>query len=134
MILGVVVGLGILAALFMYLAFTLDDMHAVVKYLAVIFSILVMLALSSYILNNQDPCELKLINQTISQGGNFTAFEYDYICVPDPQQSAGLTAYKLMNRFTTLLGWYAFVFVVYWIFQFFGIDLLQKVKDLFGRP
>lgn len=156
----VVIGLGIIAALFMLLAFKLDEQHQVIKVTALIFSILSMLAISSSVLNNQDHCEI-LVNYTNNvyvYGSNFTGYHWDYdydlnpaqapdyeifhvkqyytydrFCFDNPAEGSGLSVFKLMNYFIRILQWYALVFIIYWIFNYFGIDLLQKARDLFKK-
>jgi len=129
----VIIGLGILSALFIYMAFTLAENHAVLKYLSFYFALLVMIALSSQInTEGEQHCDFKLINQTVSSG-NFTAYQYDYICEQEAKTASGLAGFKLVQRFHTLIGWYALLYVIVLLLKFVGIDLIQVVWTWLGR-
>lgn len=132
---SVIIGLGIIAVLFMYLAFSLDDKHAVIKVVSLVFSILSMLAISSYVLNNQAHCEIVVVSENDTVVGADTAkvFSYDRVCFDSSTESSGLSVFKLMNYFMRIFQWYSFVFIIYWIFDFFGINLLEKAKQIFGK-
>lgn len=131
----VVIGLGIIAFLFFYMGFKLSETHQIITVISVIFGILSMVAISSYILNNQDFCEIVVVseNTSISATDTNTSFGYDRVCFSSSTEGSGMTVYKLMNYFVRIFQWYSFVFIIYWIFGFFGIDLLKKAEQLFKK-
>lgn len=130
---SVLIGLGIIAFLFMYMAFRLDDKHAVIKVVSLIFAVLTMMAISSYVLNNQDHCDIVVTfsNETTPTASETDiVYSYERVCFESSTEGSGLSIFKLMNYFVRILQWYSFIFIIYWIFDYFGINLLEKAKQL----
>lgn len=155
----VTIGLGIIAFIFLALALKLDEKHFFIKILSLFFCVLSMLAISSHVLNNQQHCEIlaNYTNNVYVYGANFTGYhwDYDYDLNPaqaptyalfhvkeyptynrycfDTDEASGLSAFKLVNYFLRILLVYMFVYLIYWLFDYWGINLLKKVEDLFRR-
>lgn len=154
------IALGTIAALFFYMAFKLDDKHAVIKYVSAIFGVMMMLSIASFALNNQEICEIQLnyTNNVYVYGSNFTGYHWDYdydlnpaqapdyelfhikqyneyilVCFDSPSPGSGLTAFKLVNYFIRILIGYALIFAIYMLFQKMGMDLLKKAQEIFRK-
>lgn len=153
-------GLGIIAALFVVMAFKMDDRHIILKVLALTFTLLTMLSLSSYILNNNQDCEIVLLteNATFIYGDNFTInsehwdehsdqptpnqitgvylfdedieYYYQQVCYDKPGAASTEAAFKLVNYFIRIALIYMFVYIIYWLLNDRGRELLALVEEL----
>lgn len=128
----ITIGLGVIAGLFLAMAFLLDEKHVIIKLVSFVFSILIMYLIANHLLGNLDYCSIELRNITKSVGGNFTQYEYDRVCFTNTE-TTGITTFKLLTYFLRILLYYIFVFIVYWIFDFFGINLFEKIQELFNK-
>ncbi len=157
----VVIGLGVLCFSFFYLAFKLDDKHALMKILSLIFGVLVMLVMSSRIVLTQDCAILPTYTHTTYQyGANFSGYHWDYntstaptftpaedpaflfhewtnttyarVCFDYPDNT-GFSIFKLMNYFIRIMLWYIFGFLLWLIFNTFGNKMLELARRLFTK-
>lgn len=129
---SVFIGLAAIAALFMYMAFALDDKHSFIKVISLVFSILAMLSTAGFILNDPGNCAIVLQNQTVT--GNYTAYSYDRLCY-DTDNNAGssLGIFKLINWFMRILFWYFLIFIIYWLFDYWGMNILDTLRGMFNK-
>lgn len=159
----VTLGLGIIAGFFLVLAFKLEDQHFFIKILGLFFSMLTLLSLSSYIMNNQQQCEIVLLSTNVTNvyGDNFTTnsphwddhsdvptpdqisgvylfdvdtdYFYQQICYNKPGSASTLAAFKLVNLFIRLALVYMFIFIIWWLFAEKGREMLAQVERLMRR-
>lgn len=124
------IGLLIIAALFMFMAFKLDDKHVVLKVIGLVFSVLSMLLLSGHLLGTEDYCETIVRNQT-GVDSYTTAYGYDRQCFTYTQ-TTGLTTFKLMNYFVRIMGWYIIFVTIYIGLDFLNFNILDRLKMRFS--
>lgn len=130
----ITIGLGIMIIFFLAVAHLLDEKFIVYKAVALYTSLLLVLVLSSHLntLTDNYYCSIELKNTTLSQGGNFTEYNYDRVCY-SYEKNTGLTAFKLVNYFVRYLPWYIFVMIIYFIFRELGYDILDEIRKLLGK-
>lgn len=121
MTLGSIIGLGIIAFLFLYITFNLEDKHQVVKGLALFFALFSMLLVAKSMIDNTRECDLFEINNTVT--GNTTTYNYDTRCY-DNTDATGTPNIT----FNMILGFISFVFIYLIGFLFwFGGGYLKEV-------
>lgn len=124
------IGLGGIAALFMLMAFFLDDKHFFLKIICLVFSFLTMFLLSHHLYSSQDYCQTVVRNQTISSGT--VTYQYDRVCF-DYEHTTGFTLFKMMNYFIRVIGWYIFFFIFWIILYITGFNPVEKIKNWLRR-
>lgn len=119
---------------FLALAFLLEETYAVYKVVSLILAILTILLLSSHlnVIADNYYCEIVVRNETITQGGNFTSYEYARECFAYDKNTA-FSIFKLVNYFVRYLPVYIFVLLLYLGARGLGLDLLERVRDLFRK-
>ena len=130
MTLETVVGLGILAFLFSYMAFQLDEKHNILKVLMFVFSILLMFIISKVSYEGMTFCEILPVNATMS--GVTAHYEYERVCFENTDKS-GFAGFKLMNYFVRILNWYIIIIVLLMMFDLFKFKPFEQVKRWFNR-
>lgn len=120
-----IIGLGILAFLYFYLAFNLEERHQVIKAFALFFGVFILILLSKGMIDSTRECDLKLMNETLSNGGNVTTYDYDTICY-DITENVGTsnTAFRLNLGFVGIL----FIYLISFLFWFGGGYLKEVIK------
>lgn len=130
MIIETIIGLGILAFLFTYLAFQLDEKHNLLKVIMFVFGILLMFILSKVTYSSMDYCEIMPINSTVS--ANTTSYSYERICFDNSDQS-GYAAFKLMNYFLRIFNWYIYIVLLLMLFDLFKFKPFERIKRWFNH-
>lgn len=110
--LSLVVGLGIVAFLFLYFAFNLDNDHFLLKLLLIFFFAFTILLIPHATI--QDDCEMKMVNETVS--GNLTTYDYARTC--DTTDSTSKTRFLwIVMSFVMLFVLYFSIYLVYHYFM-----------------
>ena len=112
MALELILGLGIVAFLFLFFAFKLDEDHFLLKLLLIFFFIGIILLIPNASVN--DSCQLLVANSTTGSGlhENVTFTEYKEICSPD-------IATTTETNFLRLVLWFFRIFVTYFSIYLF---------------
>lgn len=141
------------------MAFQLDQKHVIIKVISLIFAVLMLLILSNHLLVTQDNCEIVLNRQeeVFVYGDNYTGYHYDYyIDNPNPSVTdlnlfhknitynytqvcfdyggtSPLSSFKVTNYFIQIFQWYIFIFILYFILDVMGFNLLERAQRLFNK-
>jgi len=120
--LSLVLGLGIVAFLFLYFAFKLDEDHFLLKLFLIFFFLISILLMPNAIIN--DNCQLMKANETIL--GNVTTFEYSSVCDD--------SASKTKTGFLKVVLWFFRIFVTYFSLYlfYFWTKRSEELKKWFG--
>lgn len=76
--------------------------------------------------NPNDPASVFLFHKQINYG-------YSWQCENTDRPGAGLSIFKMLNYFLRILLVYMFLYLIYWIFDYFGINLLRLAERYFKR-
>lgn len=130
----ITIGLSVMILFFLVLAFLLDEQYAVYKIISLFMGIWLVLLLVSHlnVITDNYYCDILVKNETITQGGNFTSYEYARVCYPYGKNTT-LSAFKIVNYFIRYIPWYAFIMLLYLGAKELGFDLLDKLRNMFQK-
>lgn len=101
MILGLVAAIGVLAFLFLYFAFNLDQEHFLLKFMLIFFFAFTIILLPNAVINNS--CVIDVQNTTVS--GSTTVYNYESYCDNTTTQTE--------NTFLKIPLWFFRILVTY---------------------
>jgi len=130
-VIALVIGLGIIAYLFLYFAFQLDQEHFLLKILLVFFAISTMILIPKASIS--DNCNVIVDNTTETVVGNVTTIENDYttICSDNITQT--------QRSFLLIPMWFFRIFITYFSLMIFwhwtkrNEKLMDFIKRMVGR-
>lgn len=76
--LGVILGVGIIAAVFLFIAFKLDEEHGILRFAFIMFSMGLLFLIPASVIHNENVCEVVLNDTEIV--GNSTYYDYTTYC------------------------------------------------------
>ena len=111
------VGIGITAFLFLYLAFKLEKQHFLMQLLAISFALYCIILLGKTGLDSRSTCDLVLQNQTTIS--NTTYFAYNTSCYVSTSETS-ITFTKIGLWFFRIFFVYLFVYLFYSVLEHWG--------------
>lgn len=120
--LSLLIGLGIIAFLFLYFIFNLDEKHFLLKLLMSFFFIGILLLIPKVLIDHQDNCNVVIANETVT--GNVTSYEYKEHCETDTYNTPTIL-YKTIMGFIRIYILYIFLYFNY-------VMWFEKILDDWG--
>lgn len=81
---GTIIGVGVIAAVFLFIAFKLDDEHGLLRFAFILFVMGLLFIIPAAVVQNEEVCEL-VINESeeyYQYGNNFTSNHWDTYSTP----------------------------------------------------
>lgn len=116
MALDLILGIGITAFLIIYFAFQWDkEEHWLLQLICSFVFIFLIMLIPKAAIDNEDYCQVTLMNETITQGGNLTTNAYTYLCFTNTKATTN-TFYKAIWWFIRFFILYIFLYFTYVVF------------------
>ena len=124
---GIILGLGIVAFLILFLASILDKEHFFLKYFLVVFVFLLLFLIPKVVIDNDQYCEI-VINESeevFKYGDNYTGYHWDYDSAPKPNSDFSVFHINTYNTYervcftTTNTTGSSFFKIVSWLWKIF---------------
>jgi Na+/melibiose symporter-like transporter len=129
-----ILGVGIVAALLVYLANMFDPKdHFFLRLLFIAFAIIALIPLSKGVIDSTTTCESVINTTTLDSLTNTTTYTYTSFCFDNTSSTTSLTLYKLSLWVSQLFAAYVVFYFVYWLFQDRVRDLVRKCQAYFRR-
>ena len=120
----ILIGLGITTFALMYMFFKLgqntskDNNHFPLQLLFLFLILSCFTLIGKVSLDDKDFCSWNVVNSTTI--GSTTEYSYLYQCSPNPNTTAD-TFYRVSVWIFRLVGFYVFLYVLYWVLRYFGM-------------
>ncbi len=125
-------------AFFLFLAFSLKKDHNLIRIVCLIFAIFALLTVPKAAIDDNERCEVVLLNTSTWQSGtpgtdNYPAqinvtYGYNLTCFGDKHKTdTGL--FRLVNWFIIIAAWYALLASIWWLLNAAGKT--DNIKKLF---
>lgn len=114
------VGIGLIAAILIFMFFKLGENknqdHFVLQIVCLGFVLILMFLTAKTVLDEQDYCEWRVTNTTVT--GNTTLYSNDYVC-KENEHITSLLLYKTIIWLIRLVVVYVFIYIAWSIFDHF---------------
>lgn len=129
MVFELIIGIGIICALVLYIAFNVDKDHKYLKLTLIGLVFFVLLLIPKDLMLNKDFCSAEVANTTTM--GNITSYGYKRVCFTNITNTSD-TLYKIVLWFIRLFMVYI-VLYSFWVYAVKPLIDLSKKKDFFKK-